>query len=78
MVPRSPPGALDHRTSTLFAGQWILLADLGRGIATTEIGDALVAAEQVGAIKKQFRGDSPAAWASSQRFSTSRDAGGAT
>ncbi len=43
------PEDLDH-----FAGQGVLLHDLGRGIAAAVIGDALVGPEEVGAIDQPF------------------------
>src|SRR6185295_1102753 len=46
--------SLDPQHLDLGAGERVLLFDLGRGIAAAEIGDALVAAEQVGAVQKEL------------------------
>jgi hypothetical protein len=45
-------GALDPEHLDLFAGQRIGLHQLGGGVASAEIGDALVRAEEVGAVEE--------------------------
>ena len=46
--------ALDPQYLDILAGQWILLPDLGRGVAATIVGDALVGAERVRAIDQKL------------------------
>jgi hypothetical protein len=46
-------GALDPQRLDLFAGQRVDSVDLRRGVAAALIGDAQVAAKQVGAIERQ-------------------------
>ncbi len=48
-------GALDPQHRDRLAGQRIVHFDLGRGVAAAEIGDAQVAAEQIGAIEQPAR-----------------------
>ena len=51
--PMSPPEPLTQSTRDRLAGQRIGRDQLGRGVAAAEIGDAQIAAEQVGAVEQQ-------------------------
>ena len=48
-------GALDPEHLDRLAGERIGFHDLGRGVAAAEVGDALVGAEQVGAVEQLAR-----------------------
>ncbi len=47
-------GALDPEDFDGFAGERVGLGDLGGGVAAAIVGDALVAAEEVGAVEEEF------------------------